>query len=88
MPQFCPAHIRTTPAGSKVFAEQLEPRELRVVESSLKVNGPCVWVFCDSAEGLPEHGIQLNLEEVKVVVDGLLRFIIDAKAQAAEKATR
>ena len=81
--RYPPFHIGSTPAGSKVFAEQ-ERRALRVVESSLKIDGPVVWVFCDSAEGVVHDGIQLNIEDAHLVVDGLQRFI----AQAEEDSRR
>jgi hypothetical protein len=79
---FCPTHIRTTSSGSKVFAERESGRAIRVTESSLKVNGPCVWVFCDTPDG--QDSVHLNLEDAQLVVDGLLRFVLDARAQEAE----
>ncbi len=83
--RYPPFHIGSTPAGSKIFAERdRRPRPIRVVESALKVNGPCVWVFCDSAEGVVHDGIQLNIEDAHLVVDGLQRFI----AQAEEDSRR
>ena len=81
-----PTDRPTTARGARIFAEQ-ERRDLRVVESILALTGPHAWIFASAAPGFPEVCVQLSVEDAALVIDGLERFIAEAKAgQLAEPA--
>ena len=78
----------TTARGARIFAQQ-ERRDLRVVESSLATCGPHAWPFADDGRqsGQREVMLQLSVEDARLVIDGLERFVEEAEAgQLAEPA--
>jgi hypothetical protein len=69
----------TTARGFRVFARQ-ERRDLRVVESSLAITGPHAWLYATPGEGYPDHAVQLSVDDARLVIAGLERFVEEAKA--------
>lgn len=69
----------TTARGFRIFAKQ-ERRDLRVVESSLAACGPHAWIFANAAGGYPEACLQLSVEDARLAIAGLERFIDEAEA--------
>ena len=69
----------TTARGFRIFARQ-KRRDLRVIESSLLAAGPHAWIFADPAPGYRAEGVQLSVEDARLVIAGLERFVEEAEA--------
>lgn len=73
-----PANAERSPEGARVFARQ-EERDLRVSESSLKVNGPCAWIFAGLGRSQTE-AVHLTARDAETVIAGLRQFLREAEA--------
>jgi hypothetical protein len=69
----------TTARGFRVFARQ-ERRDLRVVESALAIIGPNAWIYATPAEGYTAEALQLSVDDARLVIEGLERFVEEAEA--------